>query len=71
MQYDTNIVKAIKEDGQTSEKCHNKLFEHWLTTSHGAAPKAWFERLNRIKEVDSPKATVAAIEELKSIFILC
>ena len=67
MRYDINIVKTIKEDCQNSEKCCKKLFEDWLTTSHGATPKTWFELLNRIKEVDSLKATVAAIEEeLKS-----
>ena len=57
MRYDITIVKTIKEDCQNSEKCCKKLFEDWLTTSHGATPKTRFELLNRIKEVDSLKAT--------------
>ena len=69
MQYDINIVKTIKEDGQNSEKCCKKLFEHWLTTSHGVTPKTWFVLLRRIKEVNSLKATVETIEEeLNSVF---
>ena len=72
MQYDINFVKTIKEDCQNSEKCCKKLFEDWLTTSHGVMPKTWFVLLERIKEVDSLKATVAAIEvKLKSVFALC
>ena len=72
MQYDINTVKAIKEDCKNSERCCRKLFEDWLTTSHGVTPKTWLELLKRIKDVDSLKATVAVIEEdLKSVFTQC
>ena len=69
MEYDINAVKTIEKDCQNSNYCCKKLFEDWLTSSHGTKPKTWGKLLERIKEVESLKGTAETIEEeLKSSF---
>ena len=63
MDFDISMVKAIKEDFQTAEKCCKFLFEDWLYTSRGVIPKTWIKLLERIKDVDSLKQDAEAIEE--------
>ena len=63
MQYDVNMVKTIRKDCTNSEICCKKLFEDWLTTSRGIAPKTWYTLLERIKEVTSLQSVAEAIEK--------
>ena len=63
MQYDTATVSAIKKDCHKSEDCCEALFEDWLTTNHGAAPKTWGTLLQKIKDVDKLSAAVDDIEK--------
>ena len=69
MQYDVNSVKTIRENCHDCEKCCRRLFEDWITTSHGIAPKTWLTLLERMKEVDSLISVSEDIEkELSSVF---
>ena len=60
--YDIAAVKAIERDCTDSEQCCEKLFEDWLTTEHGVAPKTWRTLLQHIKEVAS---LFAAADDIK------
>ena len=62
MQYKIATVKAIKKDCNDSEQCCMSLFEDWLSTDHGVAPKTWCILLQKIKEVDS---LAAAVDDIK------
>ena len=62
MQYKIATVKAIKKDCSDSQECCKTLFEDWLSTDHGAAPKTWSTLLQKIKDVDN---LVAAVDEIK------
>ena len=62
MDYDIVTVKAIKRNCNDLEECCKKLFEDWLSTDHGAAPKTWSTLLQKIKDVDS---LAAAVDDIK------
>ena len=62
LEYDIPTVKAIERDCSDSEQCCEKLFEDWLSTDHGAAPKTWCTLLQKIKEVES---LFAAADDIK------
>ena len=62
LKYDIPFVKAIERDCHDSEQCCVKLFEDWLSTGHGAAPKTWCILLQKIKQVES---LVAAADDIK------
>ena len=62
MKYDVATVKEIIKDCSNAEECCEKLFEDWLSTDHGAAPKIWSTLLQKIKDVDS---LAAAVDDIK------
>ena len=62
MQYSIATVTAVKKDCSDSEECCKTLFEDWLSTDHGAAPKTWSTLLQKIKDVDS---LVAVVDDIK------
>ena len=62
LEYDIPIVKAIEIDCRNSEQCCEKLFEDWLSTEHGVAPKTWCILLQKIKEVEN---LFAAADDIK------
>ena len=62
MEYNIATVKEITEDCSDSQECCGTLFEDWLSTDHGAAPKTWSTLLQKIKDVDSLTATVDDIK---------
>ena len=62
LEYDIPIVKAIERDCRDSGHCCEKLFEDWLSTEHGVAPKTWCILLQKIKEVES---LFAVAEDIK------
>ena len=62
MQYKIATVKAIKKDCSDSEECCKTLFEDWLSTDHGAAPKTWCTLLKKIKQVDN---LVTAVDDIR------
>ena len=69
MGYDIGAVKAIKKDCSDSEECCKTLFEDWLSTDHGVAPKTWSTLLQKIRDVDSLAAAVDDIKgQLKTKF---
>ena len=63
LEYDIPIVKAIERDCRDSEQCCEKLFEDWLSTEHGVAPKTWCILLQKIKQVER---LFAAADDIKS-----
>ena len=62
MQYSIATVKAIKKDCSDCQPCCRKLFEDWLSTDYGAAPKTWSTLLQKIKDVDS---LATAVDDIK------
>ena len=62
MEYDIATVKAIKKDCRDDKECCETLFEDWLSTDHGAAPKTWSTLLQKIRDVDS---LAAAVDDIK------
>ena len=52
LQYDIPTIKEIDKTSLDSGQCCEKLFEDWLSTNHGAAPKTWQTLLQKTKEVD-------------------
>ena len=62
MEYNIATVKATKKDCSDSEECCKTLFEDWLSTDHGAAPKTWSTLLQKIRDVDS---LAAAVDNIK------
>ena len=62
LQYSIATVKAIKKDCSDCQPCCRKLFEDWLSTDHGAAPKTWSTLLQKIKDVDN---LVAVVDDIK------
>ena len=62
MEYNIFTLKKIKYCYSDSEECCKILFEDWLSTDHGAAPKTWSTLLQRIKDVDS---LAAAVDDIK------
>ena len=63
MRYCTEEVMAFRRDSQDLKECCKNLFENWLTTNHGPAPKTYLTLLNHIKKVDNLTSTSEAIEE--------
>ena len=51
MRYTPQEVNAFKKDSQDLQECCVKLFENWLTTSHGPKPKTYETLLNHIKKI--------------------
>ena len=62
LEYDIPTVTAIERDCRDSKQCCQKLFEDWLSTEHGVAPKTWCILLQKIKEVES---LVAVADDIK------
>ena len=62
MKYNTATVKAIKKDCSDSAECCETLFEDWLSTDHGAAPKTWSTLLQKINDVDT---LATAVDDIK------
>ena len=62
MKYNIATVKEIKYCYSDSEECCKTLFQDWLLTDHGAAPKTWSTLLQKIKDVDS---LAAAVDDIK------
>ena len=62
MRYDVSTVETIRTDFQTAEQRCKRLFENWLSTSHGVTPKTWHVLLKRIKDVASLQEAAEAIE---------
>ena len=62
MEYNIATVMEIKKDCRDDKECCETLFEDWLSTDHGAAPKTWSTLLQRIKDVDS---LAAAVDDIK------
>ena len=63
LEYEIAAVKAIERDSRDSQHCCENLFEDWLSTEHGAAPKTWRTLLQKIKEVDSLCAAADDIQK--------
>ena len=64
MQYRVSAVDAFaKNSSKTGESCLN-LFEDWLSTPHGVAPKTWRTLLDRIKAVDGLQAEAEKIKRI-------
>ena len=63
MEYDIATVKAIKKDCRDDKECCKTLFEDWLYTDRGVAPKTWSTLLQKIRDVDS---LAAAVDDIKS-----
>ena len=63
LEYDIPAVRAIERDCHGSGKCCEKLFEDWLCSEHGAAPKTWGTLLKKVKEVESLFAAADNIKE--------
>ena len=62
LEYDILTIKAIQKDSDDiGSRCEN-LFEDWLSTDHGAAPKTWCTLIKKIEQVD---ALFAAADEIK------
>ena len=65
--YDISTVRRIRSNHNgDAKKCCKKLFEDWLTTSNGAAPKTWKTLLDRLIEVEE---LVKVTEEIKEELI--
>ena len=62
MRYKPEDVNAFKKDSQDVQECCEKLFENWLTTSHGPVPKTYQTLLHHIKKIDKRAAVSEAIE---------
>ena len=62
MEYNIVTVKSITKDCRDSEECCKTLFEDWLSTDHGAAPKTWSTLLQKIKDVDR---LASAVDDIK------
>ena len=63
LKYDISTVKGIDKDSRDSGHCCENLFEDWLSSNHGAAPKTWHTLLQKIKEVDGLFAAAGDIEK--------
>ena len=63
MRYKPEDVNAFQKVSQSLEECCQKLFENWLTTSHGPIPKTYQTLLNHIRKVDRLAAASKAIEK--------
>ena len=63
MRYKPEDIQAFRRDSQNLQECCKKLFENWLTTSHGPIPKTYQTLLNHIREVDRLAAVSEAIEK--------
>ena len=63
MGYSVSDIRGFKEDGRNSDEQCCQLFEDWLTTGHGCAPKTWQTLLQRIKRVNDLTTAVGEIKE--------
>ena len=63
LEYDIPTVKAIQKDSHDTGDCCENLFEDWLSTDHGAAPKTWCTLIKRIEQVESLFAAAAEIKK--------
>ena len=51
LDYDLNTIDIIEEQCRGDrEKCSDKLFRDWLSTSHGVELKTWTTLLMRMKK---------------------
>ena len=64
MRYDPQAVKAIEVESHDLEEHCQKLFEDWLTTSHGPTPKTWQTLLEKISDVENLTIAIEKIEEM-------
>ena len=63
LRYDNSTINSIgNKCCYDPESCCRELFEDWLTTSHGIAPKTWSTLLQKIKQVSD---LMSAVEEIK------
>jgi len=64
MGYDPHAIKAIHLESYDLKDCCRKLFENWLSTSHGPTPKTWKTLLEKIRDVDELSSSTDEIEEM-------
>ena len=51
LRYDVPTVRLIRNKyNRDAAKCCEELFEDWLTTTNGAAPKTWRTLLDALKK---------------------
>ena len=50
--YDVSVVEAIEKDcDRDPHKCCHSLFQNWLTTENGVAPKTWEKLITQLREI--------------------
>ncbi|XP_065910285.1 uncharacterized protein [Dysidea avara] len=64
MGYDPHAIKAIQLESYDLKDSCRKLFENWLSTSHGPNPKTWKTLLEKIRDVDELSSSIDEIEEM-------
>ena len=71
LDYDIYTIKIIGEKRNNDcEKCCEALFEDWLCTVHGVAPKTWTTLIASLKEIKFLALSVCEIEDDLYDFIL-
>ena len=64
LDYDLNTIDIIEEQYRNDcEKCSDKLFRDWLSTSHGVEPKTWTTLLMRMKRIQCLAVATSDIEQ--------
>ena len=64
LDYNIATIKLIAETGNKDPmKCCTELFDDWLTTDNGVAPKTWSTLIETLKEIDQLSGVAEHIEE--------